>query len=291
MDRRLIIPIIFFGVTLLVGLLLIPQKLWSRPLRWVVYYGSDLAPAGLHRIDFAILEPGNINPGSWPVRPVSTRLIGYLSLGEVHRSRAYWSQLQEKGCLLQENPRWPGAFAMDIRCETWRRIILEELIPQMVSQGYQGLFLDTVDVPLEQERADPEHFSGAREALIQLVVQMHMRYPDLEIYPNNALELLDDSVWASAISGVVVEDLYTRYDFEASHVVSTPTKVMSQKEVLLDRFKVRWRKNVMVILYGDGPAVSESSPVARFAISRARQKRYNWYFTTVDLMSLGITAH
>lgn len=250
----------------------------AKPMRWIVYYGHKISAEYLANIDLAILDPDAIQPKD--LAPVPTRLIGYVSVGEAEESREYWPQAVEKDFLVEQNPDWPGAHRVDVRSPAWQALLMQR-IQHLIDVGYQGVFLDTIDTAAYLEEKDSK-YAGAKQAVVALVQAIHKKYPQFMIIPNNGLEFLMD--YGAAIDGVVVEDLYTRYDFKRKRTIPTPLEESLAKEKLLDPFRQKYHKPVWTILYEK----NRQAPVIKQAMARAKVKGYQWYVTTVDLNHLGL---
>lgn len=244
--------------------------------RWMVYYGRDLESKILKKIDLVVLDPDQV-PSPPPGR---TKKIGYLSLGEAEDYRSYWTHIPSQ-VLVESNPQWPGAHRIDMRQSAWQDLVLNELIPQILAKGFEGVFLDTVDTAAYLEETRPQEFQGSVDAAIELIGKMRAKFPQMIILLNNALPLLPRL--EGFIDGVTVEDLYTRYDFDTKRVGATPAEDSISKEKLLDAFIARTHKPVLNILYED----PQSSSLSEESIKRSEQKGYLWYLATVDLMSPG----
>ncbi|MBI4196894.1 MAG: endo alpha-1,4 polygalactosaminidase [Deltaproteobacteria bacterium] len=278
---------LFFSPTsiFLLGLLLcfsylVYWQITPRPLRWIVFYGDDFSGVNWRTIDLAIVDPSHFTPSE--ISSSRTKFFAYLSIGEAEEYRDYWPLVRDQPFLIEKNPEWPGSHRVDIRSADWQNLLLTQLIPSFVRQGYHGLFLDTVDTASYLESLNPEKFSGSREALVQWIRTVHRQFPDLLLIPNNGLEFLKQ--YGDVIYGVGVEDLYTRHDFRENKNYPTPPEIRDGKERLLDQFRGRYHKAIFNILYED----SRDSPLAREAIRRSRKKGYLWYLTTVDLNKIGV---
>ncbi|MBI4373909.1 MAG: endo alpha-1,4 polygalactosaminidase, partial [Deltaproteobacteria bacterium] len=180
---------------------------WHKesPFRWIVYYGTELREQDLKGIDLAIVQPGAVDPQKFKNR--QTKLIAYLSVGEAETSREDWPEVSGKTWVIEPNPDWPGSYRVDIRSKEWQELLLKRRIPKILEEGFDGLFLDTIDLPLYLEESDPKKYSGSKETLLQWVRTLRSQYPKILLFPNNALGLLED--YGEIIDGVVVEDLYT----------------------------------------------------------------------------------
>lgn len=248
-------------------------------IRFAVYYGQDVTARRIAKFDLVIFEPDQLEVSSF--KNLKTKLIAYLSVGEIEKTRYYWRSFESSLALVDENPHWKGSYRIDIRNKKWRDFLIRERIPQILARGFDGLFLDTVDTARYLEEKDPKKFEGSIKAMIDFVFQIRDQFPDLILIPNNGLEMLGD--YGSAINAVVVEDLYTRFDFETAKSIKTPHDDSLYKEALLDAFVARYQKPVLNILY----APSKKDPVGFYGIEKSRQKGYPWYLTSVDLMQWG----
>ncbi len=287
-SRTIVITALLVGAT---WALFVWVGCWRTPMKWVVYYGDSLRASDIQGVDLAIVDPDLIRPDLVkpnlvePFLTISrlfsskTQWIAYLSLGEVNASRPYWKDLKAASAVLSENPHWPGAYRVDFRSEAWRRKLLEDLIPEFMAKGYVGVFLDTIDVPIEQERTGAA--PGSRRALVDFVKEARKLFPRLKIIPNNGLEVLpeiQDEIW-----GVVVEDLYTRHDFSTEKSVPTPEDEAITKEKVLDAF-IKTGKPVLTLLYDQ----AFDTPLVKRAIDKSERKGYGWYWSRVDLSTLGV---
>lgn len=268
-------------LSFLTGFFPLPACDKSPSTSWLVYYGDNLPEENLKKVDLAILEPDWISPKNYQNR--QTLFIGYLSVGEIHNQRSYWPEISQKEFVVEQNPDWEGAWRVDIRSREWQDLLLNRLIPEILKKGYQGVFLDTIDTAIYLEEKEPSKYSGSKKALVQFIKTIHQKFPDIVILPNNGLEILDDV--GEVIGGLVVEDLYTRYDFVKKLSLITPQEVTKTKEQYIDLFKIKYKKPVYNILYD----TSSKTSLAKYGIKRSNSKGYLWYVAPIDLMSLGTT--
>lgn len=255
-----------------------------KPVKWIVYFGEKLKPTDLKDVDVAMVEPDHVDLTKF--KDIKTTLIGYISLGEADETRPYWEKIKHKPYIIEPNPNWPGDIRVDMRNKEWQSLLLNEIIPSILNKGYKGLFLDTVDTAIYFEETQPKKFAGAKQAMIDLVKAIRKKFPDAILLPNNGLEFLQ--AYGDEIDGIIVEDLYTKYDFQKKKSKLTPKHEMHQKEEMLDQFKKKHaKKPIYNILY----ETSDKTDLAKYAISRSKQKQYEWYVTTVDLYHIGTIAY
>lgn len=215
----------------LLGCLALPA---ATAADWVVYY-DDAEPAESFFDYDLIVFDSKYHP---PIRPLSERgktVLGYLSVGEVESHRPWFQEVREQGLLIEENPNWPGSHFVDVRDPRWRARVVEELIPQLVDQGFDGVFLDTLDNPLYLEAREPERFAGMTTAAIDLVRTIRRHYPYLEIMVNRAYELLPQV--APDIDRVLGESVYTDYDFDTETYRRVDTELYREQVERLQDLK------------------------------------------------------
>jgi polysaccharide biosynthesis protein PelA len=177
---------------------------------WVVTYSDQDRIEAFDPFDLVILD-STFHP---PLRSLEDRgktLLGYISLGEVENNRPYFQEAKGEGIVLEESKNWPGSFFIDVREKSWTKRVIEVLIPDILRQGFHGLFLDTLDNPPHLEREQPEKFSGMTKAATRLVTAIRYHYPHILIMMNRGYELLPHV--GGQIDMVLGEAVYAGYDF------------------------------------------------------------------------------
>ena len=83
-----------------------------------------------------------------------TRLVlCYVSIGEAEDYRGYWNPTwttTPPEWLLEENPDWPGNYPVQYWHPDWREIVFE-MMDAVMAAGFDGVYLDRVDVYEEFE--------------------------------------------------------------------------------------------------------------------------------------------
>lgn len=177
---------------------------------WAVYYGSTAPPDTFAPYSLVVLDPNY----PFSLKDITTRgamALGYVSVGEFSTTGRFARALTDKSALVSENPNWPGSFVVDLRVPSWRRYIVETVAPQVLGQGFKGLFLDTLDSALYLESLDPERYRGMRKAAVSLLASLRARHGDIPIMMNRGYPILGDV--AAIIDAVLAESLVTTYDF------------------------------------------------------------------------------
>lgn len=183
----------------------------SSPFKWAVYYGRDLPPTAFDTYDLLILDPNY----PFPLQTLKEKekiVIAYISIGEVMESDPAFAKLKAQNLILSENTHWKGSHTVDVRSLEWERHLLDDIIPTILAKGYQGLMLDTVDSPLEAERANPKANAGMQQALVRLIRDIHARYPTQLLVMNRGYQLLPDV--ANDINYLLAESTFTHFDIK-----------------------------------------------------------------------------
>jgi hypothetical protein len=157
-----------------------------------------------------VLEPDHVRPIA-PLRGPGALLLGYLSLGEIDQSRPFFNELNASGVLLKASPVWPSARMADLRAASWRRYVLENLVPGILALGYDGVFFDTLDSAETLERASPVENAGMVAAGISLVKAIRSLFPHTCLMMNRGYAVLPEV--ATAIDAVLGEGMASRWNF------------------------------------------------------------------------------
>ncbi|WP_132740721.1 endo alpha-1,4 polygalactosaminidase [Sphingomonas sp. PP-F2F-A104-K0414] len=189
-----------------------PKPSPDTALRWGIDYGATTDPALARACALLVLEPHHARPIA-PLRGPGSILLGYVSFGEVERSRPYFAALDKAGALNAANPNWPDARLADLRHPAWRAAVLDRLIPAILALGYDGIFIDTMDNAEAMERQDPVANTGMVAAGATLIAAVRARFPKIRIMLNRGYALLPDV--APKIDYLLGEAMASRWNFAA----------------------------------------------------------------------------
>lgn len=132
--------------------------------------------------------------------------IAYLSIGEAEDYRWYWGSLSA-GLIIGPNPDWPGNYRVRYWEPEWREVLLhgnaavgKSYLDRIIDQGFDGVFLDVVDV---FESIGPAGAGGSnlkRDAARQMIdlilaIAHHARLtrgrPDFLVMPQNGANIFE----------------------------------------------------------------------------------------------------
>jgi uncharacterized protein (TIGR01370 family) len=229
------------------------------PKTWAVFYGAQAPLEALHGPDLLVLEPDH----HWrldDIRRPGQKILAYLSLGEVHRTRPYFAQLvAEPGALLGPNPDWPAAVRVDPQSSTWRHLLLDEVTPAILAQGYDGFFLDTVDTaPYLESRGK---LPGGSIGMANLIRELRGRVGAKMLISNGGIGLLPKM--AGALDGLASESVLTNYNFEQkTYAWRAPEDASARRQKLLDAAG-QYQLPIFIIEYVDPADIERRALVAR----------------------------
>ena len=158
----------------------------KRRLKWIAFYGYTGDEQVLASYDIVVLDPGFAGSIS-AIAARGARVCAYLSLGEIRKSDPFYDKV-EPAALLEANPEWPGTFRIDVRHQTWTKLIIDEMIPAALEKGFTGIMLDTVDTPSYLEQSNPSINRGMSKAAVETIREISARYPDLFLMTKSGLQ-------------------------------------------------------------------------------------------------------
>ena len=188
----------------------------EKPARsFHLYYGNardDLAklaarfePGAIVVVDTRVLEPETLKGLQASARSSGARLLGYLSIGEVHADEV--GELK-RFLAAESNPVTLESITID-RNETFNSYRVDVLSKPLqawirgkagaiLERGVDGLFLDTVDtVDTYINRSEWEFQQRARsvEAMISLIRLLKRDHPVAYVVQNGGLNLIGDTIF------------------------------------------------------------------------------------------------
>jgi uncharacterized protein (TIGR01370 family) len=179
--------------------------------KFAVYY-SDKAPVAKFKPYQLLVFDSSHHPPLQPLKEEGKTILGYVTLGEIDSANPSFASLKSHGLVLQENPNWKGSYYVDIRDPLWAKTMIEDTIPAVLRQGFDGIFLDTLDDPLDLEENDSTKYAGMTEAATHLVQAIRMHYPTIKIMMNRAYAILP--AVASSIDMELGESVFADYNFD-----------------------------------------------------------------------------
>jgi uncharacterized protein (TIGR01370 family) len=219
------------------------------PIPWVVYYAAELPPNAFYGYDLVVFESER-HPPLEPLVDRGKKVIGYLSLGEVNEVRPYFAEVKAENLFRGENENWKGSFFVDVRDPRWTKRVVEDLVPEILRRGFQGIFIDTLDNPGHLERLDPKANAGMVEAAARLIRTLRRNFPRMIIVLNRGYDLLPSV--EREIDMVLGESVYTDYDFAQKRYGKVDEATYRQQvEILQAAARRQTKLRVLTLDYWD----------------------------------------
>ncbi len=247
------------------------------PDTWLCFYGLKADPEDYARFDLVVFD-GTFHPDLARKRDGGPVILGYLSAAEVLEHGPFWPRVEGRNILVRKKPFW-DSWVLDIRDQEWQDLLVQEAFPGILEQGFDGVFLDTLDSALALELwTDEPRFRGTQEAVIRLMETLRHAYPDAVTAVNRGLPVLPGI--AGFMDFLVVEGLSSIYQGPESGYVpvgpETQDILLSQLDSGLGKFP---KLPVLTLDYAP-----EGKPdLVRDAINFSRKKGFIPYVSTVKL--------
>jgi len=150
-------------------------------------------------------------------------VLAYLSIGEAEDYRFYWKGAANCGLadfIVKANPRWRGNYMVRYWYPKWHDVLYGEpdsYLSRILDKGFDGVFLDTVDIAEVHERAG---LSGAFERMAELIRAIatagRAADPGFLVMAQNPYGVLGIRGVVDALSGVSAEAVFFRGERPAS---------------------------------------------------------------------------
>lgn len=166
---------------------------------------AKVTPEQVANYRMVIIEPDFYSKEEMnELRNTGTKIVAYVTLGEVDENRWYFNHLKDFG-FLGKNDNW-NSYYIDLENIKSRQLLLNEVIPEVVAKGVDGLFLDTIDaVSPVTERGYLQPY------MAELIEGIREKYPNKIIIQNAGIFLLERT--KDDINAFLTEALASDYDF------------------------------------------------------------------------------
>lgn len=244
------------------------------------WYASHPPLSELAQFDNLMLEPAHFDaPARAFLRAQNTYLFAYLSVGEFDGNK---QDLAEAGLSDSTsntvNQAW-ASHVMNLADAKWQDY-LEARAKTLYEQGYDGLFLDTLDsfqlLPAQQQEQQ-------RQGLIQILTKLQTSTPELKLVFNRGFEVVHEL--AEKPAAVAIESIYAGWDPSNNRYV--PVKEQD-REWLQQHIDPIRGKDIPVIAIEYLPV--ERREEARKLTKKLTNEGFIPYIGTPHLDTLGISS-
>ena len=240
---------------------LLPRERFSQAESFYCYYGSGQV-AALSHYDIVVAHSPQMQPADIAaLRELGVVVVGYLSVGEDGKLRkanrtgpggyASWYFDEDQDDQPDQNGIWKSYYA-NANDPAWRADRLTEALRLTGEEGYDGLFLDTIDTASAFPQTEP--------GMAKLIEELRAALPKAPIVLNQGFPLLPRL--APLADGLMIESFTATYDFQTrTYVLHSPssldwTKGVAERIIkpVLDKHPLK----VLVLDYalpGDGDRI------------------------------------
>jgi len=256
-----------------------PHAAAGSPASVAFWYAERPPLSELSQFDWVVFEPAHLTPAD--VRFISDQgahPFAYLSVGELDDHQAQLKpQLLDLAAGETRNTSW-NSRVMDLTKSGWKKHLLDRA-GEYSRQGYNGLFLDTLDsfslLPEDQRQAQ-------RDALQATLLELRQRYPELKLFLNRGFEVLPE-LPQGTVDAVAVESIYAGWDAQRKVYRPVPAK---DREWLANQLQPLRDGNIPIIAIEYLPQDRRSE--ARELATRLTDEGYLPYIGTPGLETLGL---
>ncbi|XWN38073.1 MAG: endo alpha-1,4 polygalactosaminidase [Balneola sp.] len=207
----------------------------------VVY--SDINPSMVEGYKLLIVEPYFYSKQDISeFQRKGIHVVAYLSLGEVNESRRYFNEFKEIG-LIGKNENH-GSFFTNISDNRIKEQFIDEIVPELFSYGYDGLFLDTIDAvaPYTLRRS-------MEQDMVELISGIRLQNPDKLLIQNAGFFLLDKTF--KYIDAVATEAVASGYDFEKEEYQIKPETQFEERLKLIESLNNNYETPFLIIDFAE----------------------------------------
>ncbi len=244
-----------------------------------VFYDANPPIEILSQFDRLILESANIKPTDLQALTANgATTYAYFSIGEVGPDRVYSEPVNEQW-VASVNSAW-NSRVMDLTSAGWQQFVIRR-IDELVAQGFDGVFLDTMD-SFQLISTDDTVRQNQQQALAGIIASMKKRHPSLRLIANRGFEVLDSI--APHLDAIAAESLYKGWNNARQRYVDVPAADREWLTGWLDTASQTYGLDVIVIDYLPPSERDDAVAVAQ----RIAQQGYIPWVATPGLDYVGV---
>ncbi len=230
---------------------------------YAVYYGKDRIDR-LSNFDLVIVQPEEYSKKEIEtLKKHKTIVLAYLSLGEV--SERYFKYA--KGCIVGKNKNW-NTYYVNVSCKKWQNFILNKAIPSILNKGFNGLFLDCVDVDK----------MTTKKGMVNLIKKIRQKYPYIILIQNRGFSIINET--APYVNGVLFECFTTHYNWSSKKYELWKGEDLKWIEIKAKELLRLKKKYGLVVLTLD---YAENKTLKKVCLKHAEKYRFIPYVSNIYL--------
>ncbi|HYW34431.1 MAG TPA: endo alpha-1,4 polygalactosaminidase [Balneolaceae bacterium] len=242
------------------------------PYKKISPFGIDYSKISARQVggyDLLIVDPSEYNKSDITnLKATGATILAYLSVGEVEKHRWYFEEMKQRG-FLGKNPNW-GAYYLNLADSVTYSLFFKKIIPKIMSKGFDGLFLDTID--------DVAPYSSRNQLqpyMVKLIRQIRATYPNAMIIQNDGTFLLNKT--ADVINAVIIEDVATNYNFKNQSYSLRGDKSYHERVQEINSYSERYSMPFLIVDYANNDSIRS------LAIKRLNSITYPYFISNINL--------
>jgi hypothetical protein len=169
--------------------------------------GDGAAERDLSAYDLVVVDGGISARRVAAIKAGGPLVLGYLSVGTIERGRSWFAAARPYRLDYWDD--W-GEWYADTARAGFRRLILDRVAPAIMHRGFDGLFLDNVDVVASHPKQ--------RAGMLEIVRRLGARQG--YVFAQNGEEVIEP--FLPYLDGWNREDVSRTYDFDSRRYVAVP---------------------------------------------------------------------
>jgi polysaccharide biosynthesis protein PelA len=252
----------------------------SSQKKFAIYYSDQHADSEFASYDVIVFDREN-HPQLSNLNSKGKVILGYVSGGELDSARSDFNEIKQEHILLEQNPNWKNSYIVDVRSPRWTAHLIEDVIPEILRKGFDGIFIDTLDSIEDLEAKNPRKYRGMTQGAVNMIKTIRRHYPQMKIMVNRAYKILPRV--ARDIDYVLAESTLAQYNFSTGNSSLFPDEIYEEYVTKAEKLKRQApHLQIMTVDYWD---MNDLAGVRKLYIKQ-RENGFIPYVTTVDLENI-----
>lgn len=236
----------------------------------VLFCYGKLKPQSIVGYKYVVLEAKNYTKADiTTIQKNNVHVLAYISLGEISAHSEHFKAL--KNNTLGKNENWNSHYLDLSSSKTVVALML--IIKDLLSDGYDGLFLDNID-NFSTYGKQKEH----KEYLIKFLTKLRKEYPKLFFLQNAGLDIVEDT--NKFVDAVAIESVATNFTFEDKKYKLRDEEDYKKYIAKLKNINNKYSLPIILIEYADTKKLHDA------IVKRIISTGFSFFIGKIDLQTL-----
>ena len=160
----------------------------------------------LNNYNIVVIEPEEFSSKDvTQLKTAGKTVWGYLNIGSIEKNRSYYEKFRKY--TIGKYDGWPDERWIDISKSEWQDYVVEKLAKKYVNMGYQGFYVDNLDVYSEKGKKNKLYKGGS--AILQ-----RLKALNVTVMVNGAdefvLRTIKDGTTSKLMDAINQEEVFTK---------------------------------------------------------------------------------